>query len=141
MQGFPPARLFFVLLAFGLLAIPLIRLTSAEKVAAAPAAAVAGRTPALIEIRFSHRPGRLVVKDSLDQRILAELPADAESPWTGETELRLVESRAELRLEAAWPDDAAEHAVTVRLEPEDHESREHTVWASSEGDEILLFRW
>ena len=142
MQGFPPARLFFVLLAFGLLAIPLIRLTSAEKVAPAPASAAVGRTSAVMEVRFSHRPTRLVVKDSLDQRILAELPADAESPWTGEAELRLIENRAEVRLEAAWPEDGStEHAVTIRLEPEGQESREHTVWAGAESDEIVLFRW
>jgi hypothetical protein len=142
-RGSPPIQLFLLAIAFALLAFPLARLTgngagSARE--AAPAAAEARAVPALIRLRFAHRPHQIRLRQ--DERDLLAGADLSNSPVEIETRLRLGADGEELRLEAAWPEGTPDTAISVEIEPEGHETREVTRWSQGpELTDLLLFQW
>ena len=66
MRGYPPIQLFFLMLAFGAMAVPLARLTFAKEkpvmVVAAPPEKETKHTPTQLRIRFAHPAKSLSLK-------------------------------------------------------------------------------
>jgi len=147
MRGFPPLQIFLLALAFGLLAIPLVQLTGSSanlpslglKVSE-PSVAKAGRVPALIRLRYAHRPTSISLKQT-GRELLAAVDL-AGSPSETKIQMQISKAGDDLELTANWADGTPETALTLEIEPDGHELRSQTRWSSGTAvNEILTFIW
>jgi hypothetical protein len=165
MRGFPPLQIFVLGLMFGLLAVPLAHLTGqAPRQAAEPdhSSSHAGHdagskevqgasehpegehrhveVPALIRIRFAHRPLSVSLK-SEGQELLPKLDLSA-SPAEVSAKIEVSHDGNEFSLAADWPPETPDTALTVEIEPEGLDARTETRWSTDAGlQEILTFSW
>jgi hypothetical protein len=161
MRGFPPLQLLCLALLFGLLAVPLVRLTSgtpatqaaahssgessAQGVVAGsdhhPAEAHVHKVRTRFRLRFAHAPAQLSLRQE-GRELVPKPNATTASPLEFEAELEIDHAGNELLLSAAWPEGTPETALTVELEPEGLETRDATRWSkSAKLEEVLLFQW
>lgn len=160
MRGFPPVQIFILGIVFGLLAWPLVQLTTGY---GGPASAASGHGHdhdhdhdhsghggAEKEVKggtdhpegaHKHVEVPTVVRVRFAHRPLTlslkqgneELAAKADlsaSPAEFRTELEVSHEGNELVVNATWPEGTPETAVTVELEPDGFESRSETRWSS-----------
>lgn len=152
MRGFPPVQLFTLALIFGLLALPLVQLTSTPavepvvkegrghdnqpKAASGKLAAV----PAMARLRFAHRPLTVSLKQGNEE--LAQKVDLSTSPVEFRTDVKVSKSGNELVLAVTWPEGTPDTALTVELEPDGLETRSETRWSSGAAlEEVLTFSW
>lgn len=145
MRTSPLAGTAGVLVAMGLLAIPLHRLTSqASATPPAPTAGPAGdaktAVPALLRLKvLTPTPVfRLKTPDGTTLLDLADLPA-GESEH--DTEINLVDGHLELLVEADLGPAEAETAVFLTVMPDGMEDQTRYLIGSGEQTELLRFEW
>ncbi len=143
MRGFPPVQIFLLGLAFVLLAIPLTHLTGDVHVAAVmsePAKKAPETVPALVRLRYAHKP--LTVSLKQEGRELLEKPDLAASPTEMKAKVSAGRKAKEFLLEATWPPGTPDTALTVDLEPDGLETRSQTCWsADARLSELIIFSW
>lgn len=146
MRGFPPLQIFILGLLFGLLAVPMVQLTgnapvpATSKPGGTEVAAVKTTIPALLRLRYAHRPLTISLKS--DARELVSKPDMSSSPIELETEITLSKDGNEFSLEASWPPGTPDTALTVEIEPDGQDPRTVTLWSSgSDLSEILTLSW
>lgn len=150
MRGSPPLHLTLFLAGFILLAVPLAHLTFARPTAVERAASVtpsqpqatAATTPAIVRIRFAHRPESLSVK--LDGRELVTPAAlqEAKSVVELKEDLLLTSDGLELFVNAQWPTGTSDTALSLELEPDGLDMQSQTRWTSgSQLSEAFTFHW
>jgi len=155
MRPSPVVLLALVAGGFALIAVPLARLTWAERswgdggataaggVVAVPMEAT-GRVPVVMRVRFAHAPMVVVVRQ--DDRLVAEfgLPDDGVSGQMERVgELRVVEGEPiDVLVTARWPAGTPVTALGLEVEPDGFETRRATVWAEGgEVEELMTFSW
>lgn len=146
MRGFPPLQIFLLGLAFGLLAVPLYRLTSQASAASIPLVKTSAsdskleNVQVLIRLRFAHQPQSVSLKQGK-----RELLTDADftsSPLEVRSDLAISKDGNELALSATWPAGTPDTALTVEIEPDGLDSRTETRWsADAMLEEILTLTW
>lgn len=152
MRGFPPVQLFILGLVFGLLALPLVQLTSTPAV---EPVAKEGRShndhlkaddgklvtvPTMARLRFAHQPLSVSLKQG-DKELAQKLDLSA-SPVEFRTGVKVSKGGNELVLAATWPEGTPDTALTVELEPDGFEIRSETRWSSGTAlEEVLTFSW
>lgn len=144
MRGYPPVHILLCIIAFAAFAIPLARLTFARPAAvvvetAAPVVE-SNKVNTTVRVRLAHTPTSLSLK--LGDKEL--LPADAASQNLSEIQVPLTLSAdgIELFIQATWPDNTPDTAVTVELEPDGLETQSQTRWSNGSSlDEILPYQW
>lgn len=156
MRGFPPVQIFLLGLIFGLLAIPLVRLTTdydematrhdhemrgqASDSPGTHATDQSKKVSTYIRLRFAHLPLTISLKQG-DQELAGKLDLSA-SPVEFQSALPLSPDGNELIVTATWPDGTPNTALTVELEPDGLESRSETVWSTDATlNEVLTFLW
>ncbi|MCB1228523.1 MAG: hypothetical protein KDK99_22150 [Verrucomicrobiales bacterium] len=143
MRGFPPLQILLLVIGFGMLAVPLARLTFGTGVEPQVEVAEVNEDRTQVRstrlwLRWAHEPSELALRmgevDLLEGVDLSQQPL--------EVDLSLEDGGVELELEAQWPDGTPNTAITVSLEPDGLERQEMTQW-SDEGelDEFLTFEW
>jgi hypothetical protein len=149
MRSSPLMMLVLVAAGLALIAVPLTRLTRAERVTGpafveAGDAAAGERVAVRVAVRFVHEPSEVVVRQ--DGVVVASLERTGGSGG-GEAEARgemriVTGSEVELEVEAAWPEGTPLTALQVELEPDGHDVRRGTLWVEGAGArEWLTFLW
>ncbi|MES2594292.1 MAG: hypothetical protein V4662_03095 [Verrucomicrobiota bacterium] len=157
MRGFPPIQIFVLGLLFGLLAVPLVRLTGnaprpVDEEHASGAQDLKGggdhpqgehkqvKVPAIIRLRYAHKPLSISLKSN-GEELLTNL--DLSKPVLEiKAEIEVSHDGNELSLEAQWPEGTPDTAMTVEIEPEGFETRTQTRWSSdTKLSEILTLIW
>lgn len=149
MRSSPLVLLVLVAAGFGLVAVPLARLTGAERVgrgvgdvSAGPEGA--GTVRAVVRVQYVHEPERVVL--SVGGRVVAEFVG----PWAAgggreerEVAVPIEEGEPmEVLVEARWPTGTPTTALGLEWEPDGFETRRQTVWAGNgEVVEALTFLW
>jgi hypothetical protein len=161
MRGFPPIQIFLLGLLFGLLAIPLVQLTgqavsthggdersaqskndSPDEVPSASSSPSdeGQKTAILVRVRYAHKPLKISLKDAARELLIQ--PDLSASPLEVESQLLIRQEGNELSLEAIWPENTPDTALTVEIEPDGREARRETVWSrGADLSEILTFIW
>lgn len=149
MRGYPPIQLFFFILVFGAVAVPLARLTFAREKTDAPVVAVNKKQsenliPTHLRVRFAHPMKSLSLK--LNGR---ELPRN--SPTRISTPASPVEIREDIDIpadgiefivSAQWPDGTPDTALTLEVEPDGLDTKSETRWSSgNQLTEVISFQW
>lgn len=148
MRGYPPIQLFFLMLAFGAMAVPLARLTFAKE---KPLLALAAQpvketkhTPTQLRIRFAHPVKSLSVKLA-DREVLQDTTtgvAAFTSPVEVKADLDIPAEGVEFIVSAEWPDGTPDTALTLELEPDALDSKSETRWSSgNQMTEVISFQW
>jgi len=140
MRGSPPLHLSLFLLGFAMLALPLVKLTSATPSSASKSEAkpVAEEASALMRLRFAHKP--LHVRLAHEQKLLFEGPTDVLHELF--QSLPVPEEGVELALTVQWPEGTPDTAVTLELEPDGLDTQSQTRWSSGLTlDEVIPFVW
>lgn len=140
MRGSPPIQLFLLVIAFIVVAIPLMHLTGnapVEPAKAAKASAKPQEAKSLVRVRFVHKPEKLSVK-------LGELELLEKGDWSDNA----VEFDATLPLSldllvaADWAYGAPDQALTIEIEPDGQDKRSETRWSSAGSlNEVYPFQW
>lgn len=146
MKGRPLIQVLLFAVAWGLLALPLVRLTGARPPAASAdrEAEIPGgeHTSAWISVDCTHRPLSLVLTMP-DGRVLFDLDA-VQAPglsWEIEALLPDLLHHLELLLLATWPSGTGHTVVRVTVEPDGLPARESNVWVLRGIDTALEFSW
>ncbi|MDP1591984.1 MAG: hypothetical protein Q8M07_29760, partial [Prosthecobacter sp.] len=136
----PPIQIFLLCLAFIVLAVPLSHLTGntsnakVVKVSAKETQSV----KALMRLRFAHQPSTLSLKIA-DKELITT--ADA-SPLEVDAVLASTQDGVDVFLNATWPDNTPDTAITLELEPDGLEARSETRWSAVGSlDEVITFSW
>lgn len=141
MRGFPPIQLALLVIAFAALAIPLSHLTGNpqhEPQAPAPAKKTETAVHALLRLRYAHLPTHLSLKLGGKELITVT----QESPIEVDTTLPGIKDGIEVLLNATWPENTPDTAITLEVEPDGLEARRETRWSSASSlDEVLSFSW
>lgn len=148
MRGYPPIQLFFLMLAFGAMALPLARLTFAKEkpagVATAPKKEETKHTPTQLRIRFAHPMKSLSVKLG-DREVLQDAAAGTAkfaSPVELKADLDIPAEGIEFIVSAEWPEGTPDTALTLELEPDGLDSKSETRWSSgNQMTEVISFQW
>ncbi len=146
MRGSPPFRIGVALLGVGLAAIPLVHLTRARE-ALPPATSLPGRPageaeeiPALLRLRYSPQPLSVVVL--IEGRELIRLIEPAEGRQEFPAAFPIPAEGIELAVEAHWPRDTHQAALTLEVEPESLETLSRTGWTDGpEMKDYFLYQW
>lgn len=152
MRGFPPLHLLFFVVLFGLTAWPLSQLTFARRIyqpqqtTSAQTVEPSSTTSARLTLRVSHPVSQLVIRPlhPQDAKPLAVIDSGNLPSFPTEipVELALDENTIEISLEASWPSNTPDAAVTLELEPDGLDHKSQTVWSSDQQlHEILTFQW
>ncbi|TLD71265.1 hypothetical protein FEM03_06940 [Phragmitibacter flavus] len=149
MRGSPPIHLLIFSLAFALLAFPLSRLTFGRKDITLPrpveAPSIGPKTTNThLRLRFSHPPQSLTIRplSAGESTELIKLSPDTLSPFEETVALNLDDHTIELSIEATWPDQTPDAAITLDLEPDGLDLQSKTVWSTDQSlSEILTFQW
>ena len=140
MRGSPPIQLFLLVLAFVVLAIPLVRLTGnavREPAANQNTTKTADEVKALIRVRFVHKPEKLSLM--LGDRELAENGEWDENAVEFATKLP---RHAEIVVKADWAYGAPDQGMTIEVEPDGLDGRSVTHWSSAGSlNEVYSFQW
>ena len=144
MRGSPPLHLAVLLLAFGLLAVPLIQLTGVSPqttYASEPTEAPKDKPqPVRVVLRYTHQPEslRLMVDD---KDLLAGIDWKV-SPVEVDTEMIIGSDGQEFTLEAKWKDDQPDTAVSVDVELDGEQKQSETRWSElGEISDVLTYVW
>jgi len=140
MRGSPPLHLALFLLGFALIALPLVRLTSATPAvsAAAPVKQEQAASPLLLRLRFAHKPQH--VKLSHHDTLLHE--GDSDTLLELSHSLIIPDEGVEFSLNVQWPEGTPETAVTLELEPDSLDTLAQTRWSTGLTlDEVIPFVW
>lgn len=148
MRGYPPIQLFFLMLAFGAMAVPLARLTFArEKPVVAAVAKVekeTKHTPTQMRIRFAHPVKSLSLKLG-DREMLSNGTAGTAtftSPLEVNQDLDIPAEGIEFIVSAEWPEGTPDTVLTLELEPDGLDSKSETRWSSgNQMTEVISFQW
>ena len=148
MRGYPPIQLFFLMLAFGSMAVPLARLTFAKEkpvaAVAAPKAKETKLTPTQLRIRFAHPLKSLSLKLG-DREMLKNTTtgiATFTSPIELNQDLDIPPDGVEFIVAAEWPDGTPDTALTLEIEPDGLDTKSETRWSSAHQlTEVISFRW
>ena len=148
MRGYPPIQLFFLMLAFGAMAVPLARLTFAKEkpvmVVAAPPEKETKHTPTQLRIRFAHPAKSLSLKLG-DHEVLKNTTtgvATFTSPVEMKADLDIPAEGIEFIVSAEWPEGTPDTALTLELEPDGLDSKSETRWSSgNQMTEVISFQW
>lgn len=129
------------MLAFGVLAVPLVNLTTARKaVAVQKAVQAAGLHKTLVRLRFAHPPKSASLK--YGEKELLEKPDLASSPVELDADLEIPAEGIEFILSAEWPDGTPDTALTLELEPDGLDTKSETRWSlGSTMTEVISFQW
>ena len=144
MRGSPPLHLALLLLAFGLVAVPLIRLTGASQAPAAlptqETTAQSKEVPVRVVLRHAAAPLKLELLHG--EKNLLEGIDWKTSPVELDVDLVLGTDGLELTLEAQWSEQQAPTPITVELEPDGEQRRSETRW-SEDGQisDVLTYLW
>jgi hypothetical protein len=95
-----------------------------------------------VQVKYAHAPSQLTIHLG-DQVLLAAETTDPAVASIESTQKFLVPKEGiELLVEATWPDNTPDTALTVELVPDGFEPRSQTHWASGASlSEIFLFTW
>lgn len=147
MRGFPPLQIFLLALAFGLLAIPLVQLTGSSVNVPSPllkltkpSVAKVETVPALIRLRYAHKPSSISLKQV--GRELLQAVDLAKSPCETQVQMEISKAGDDVELTATWAEGTPETALTLEIEPDGRELRAQTCWSNGTAvNEILTFIW
>ncbi len=140
MRGFPPIQIFFLVLTFVVLAIPLTQLTGTTTPAKAAAVKVVEEksVKTLVRLRYAHKPVTLSVKIA-DKELIAGV---AGSPIELTATLPSVKDGVDVFLSATWAEGTPDTSITLELEPDGLASRSETRWSAAGSlDEVITFEW
>lgn len=148
MRGYPPIQLFFLMLAFGAMAVPLAHLTFARDkpvvVAAAPKVPAARLTPTQLRIRFAHPLKALSLKLS-DRDLIKNTTtgiATFSSPIELNQDIDIPADGIEFIVSAQWPGGTPDTALTLDVEPDGLDTKSETRWSSgNQLTEVISFQW
>lgn len=146
MRGFPPVHLLLLAIVFAVIAVPLMKLTSAgpgQPVARVEPQAAKTESPKVsswLRIRFAHQPISLSIKLG-DQELVSD-GSLKESPIEKQMDLTIPEDGIELLVTGRWPEGTPDTALTIDLEPNGLETQSHTRWSfGNEMNEVIPFQW
>lgn len=142
MRGFPLINAAIILVALGLILVPLIKLTSTPSVGPAFANAPADlandseSVTVSISFRSAHAP------ESIKVSHLGKTLVDTDTVQaTFEVGMAIPEEGVDLLVEVVWPNGTPDTALEVTLEPTAQESLAQVLWAEGSAEEILTFVW
>lgn len=146
MRGFPPVHLLLLAIVFGVIAVPLMKLTSAgprrtvTRIETPAPKTESAKVSTWLRIRFAHRPTSLSIKLG-DQELMDAGPPN-ESPFEKEYDLTLPKEGIELLVSGKWPEGTPDTALTIDLEPTGLETQSQTRWSfGNEMNEVIPFQW
>lgn len=145
MRGFPPIHLLLLMIAFGLIAVPLSHLTFARPTTVATW--ISGELPedtqepvkTFVRLRFAHLPMTLEVKQG-NQVLMSEKTTSPSLEMEITTKMVVPKEGLELLVNATWPENTPSTAVAVEVEPDGKSLRSQTLWSvdSTLGDVCSL---
>ena len=141
MQGYPLKNLLLIVLALGLLAVPLLRIGQSLQPAPAIASNVQKPVPqrsVTLTLRFVHPPLELAMQvrdraillrgQGLSRQAEVTLPAD--------------QQELEGHLKIRWSADAGETFAELRAAPDGQEEQQQNLWSEAATvDETVRFHW
>lgn len=142
MRGYPPIHLFFLILAFAGMAVPLVRLTRARPLAAAVPKSVRPATmhSTHLKLRYAHTPKSISLKTGA--RDLLKDISVAASPVELQADLDIPAEGIEFILTCEWAAGTADTPLTLELEPDGLDTKTETRWSSGhQMTEVISFQW
>ncbi len=140
-----PVLSFGLTLAGVLLAgVPLLYLTAdapQKQIAPRPEDEAPSTHKAFVLVQFTGMPASAQLR--YKGKMIAAMPAGTPSPWEEELELP-TQGKLELEAELHWPDNSAENAVSITIEPPQQPAATDTKWATPGGSllhDIFCFSW
>lgn len=148
MRSNPLLEAALLLILFGLITVPILRITSASPPpieAPTPTAASVETTFCFATIRAAHPPAVLTILHESETLLsVTNPPPMIEEEWALPTE-NIGPTGLELEVRATWPPDATplpvETAIEITLEPDTHSARSATLWTSGPAEDFLPFIW
>lgn len=143
MRGFPLINTAVILLALGLILLPLAHLTS-SKVEAPPSLPaesqpVEAAIPVTISARFAHAPTRLTLTHL--GRVIWQADSSAAVAEGCELLLDIPREGIDLLVHVVWPENTPESALELSLEPTALAGRSQILWGEGEVEDVLTFTW
>lgn len=141
MRGSIVRELILLILFFGVLLVPMTRLTGSRVPAAGVEEAdpVVKGHPAWIRLRFAHLPERFRIL--VGETLLWQASAVEDVRLDRDIVLPLHQSLVELSVQVHWPPGTPETVCELILEPDGLAERRQSAWGESTLDEIMAFSW
>lgn len=140
MRGSPLREFFLVLLAGGLLLLPLARLTRSPVRTWGQEILPevhADQVEAWIALRFSHAPERFTLRQA--DRVLLEGGGSARED--DDVLITLTDGHLRLQLNVEWPEDIPDAYAELSVEPEQFSEQRQGFWARGMVTRFLEFTW
>ena len=136
MKGSPLLRAVLAFVAIALAGLPLWKLTRAGEADAAPAKADAAAAQIPMRLTFSVAPRSFAIS-----HLGAVVWADGTqgTDVTNTLALAYPKEGVDLQVKVAWPADAGDAALRVRLTDPDGVEHDKTVWGRGEMEEVVTF--
>ena len=145
MRGFPLVNAVVILLALGLVLVPLLSLTSSspentdlsrnEVVEPSGDQAV----PVAISLRYAHRPGRVALSHL--GKVIWQADAAGALERGAEVSLVIPPEGIDLLVHAVWLEGTPESALEITLEPEALPELSQVIWGRGEVEDVVTFVW
>ena len=141
MRGSIVRELILLILFFGVLLVPMTRLTGSRVPAAGVEEAdpVVKGHPAWIRLRFAHLPERFRILAG--ETLLWEARVVEDARLDRDIILPLQASLVELSVQVHWPPGTPETVCELILEPDGLAERRQSSWGESTLHEIMTFSW
>lgn len=136
MKGSPLLRALLAFVVISLAGLPLWKLTRAGKAVAASAPVEAAAAPIPLRLTFTIAPRSFAISH-VGAVVWTQGTPGTEAANT--VALAYPKEGVDLRVKVAWPADAGEAAVRVRLTDPDGNEHDKTVWGRGEMEEVVTF--
>ena len=142
MRGFPLLNGAFIVMALGLVLLPLLRLTSSDAGSTKPSAPTMPQPSGIatgISVRYAHAPTSLTLshlgKTLWQTTSVAEIDAGREVP------LILGSEGIDLLLAVIWTEGTPATAIGITLQPEGLAEQSQVLWGEGSVEDVLTFVW
>ena len=142
MRGFPLINAAIILVALGVILVPLVKLTSAPPtvIADRPLLQTETEDPNSVSVSLSFRSAH--TPDSIKVSHLGKLLVNTDSvDDIIDVDLMIPEEGVDLLVDVQWPNGTPETALELTLEPTARDSLAQVLWGEGQVEEILTFVW
>jgi hypothetical protein len=136
MKGSPLLRALLAFVAIAMMGVPLLKVTRAGNAAPAPVSTEAAVAQIPLRLTFSTVPRSFAILH------LGSVVWTDVTPATDVTKtvaLAYPKEGVDLQVKVAWPADAGEAAVRVRLTDPDGNEHDKTVWGRGDVEDVVTF--
>ena len=142
MRGFPLLNGAFILLALGVILVPLLRLTGdpAETPSSSEVATEdSEKREVAMVVRYAHEPASLAISH-LGEAIW-ETTSSAEMKQGKKVSMEIPDEGFDLFVSVEWPAGTPETALQLTLTPESLEEQTQVLWGQGDYGDVLSFVW